>query len=77
MMMAKTLTTRQFKRKSERLFLEANPSAVITGWLDKPRRFRGRNGGKHIVGHFHAVAEGYRPRVLLADWDDKFGLMVR
>lgn len=59
-----------FKARAERLFYETNPTAVITGWVREPEVFEGRAPGyRYMYGTFHAVAEGFHPRVMKVDLD--------
>lgn len=69
-------TVKEFKKHTECMFLEANPTAVITGWTKKPRWIKGF-GGYYLSGEFHAVAEGYQPKTVIADYDSDYGWSVR
>jgi hypothetical protein len=71
------MTATAFKSKAEKLFLDANPTATITGWVAAPRYVRYPTGVKGIIGKFHVVAEGHAPKVITADWDDVSGWMVK
>jgi hypothetical protein len=63
------MTRKQFKDRVTAAFYRANPTAVITGWLDA-RFVTYPTGHKGWVGKFAACAEGYRPKVMLASGDD-------
>lgn len=58
------MTKAQFKRKAEAAFLKANPTAVITGWIEA-RLVTFPTGAKEYVGKFHAVAIGHRAKVMI------------
>lgn len=70
------MNKRQFKAKAENAFLKANQGANIKiTWMDTcvvgyPK------GCKAYYGTFRAVADGYRPRVMVASGSDDY-VMVR
>lgn len=70
------MTKHQFKRKAEAAFLRRNPTAKITGWVGEPNFLKYPTGVKGWSGKFHAVAEGYKPKIMFADGDDTY-VMVR
>ncbi len=70
------MTPRKFQSNAERIFLKGNPTAVITSWVRKPQWVTYPTGLKGIWGTFHAVADGYKPRVLIADWDAASSLLM-
>jgi hypothetical protein len=69
------MTMKQFQSKVEAAFLKANPTATITGWLDA-RLVKYPTGVRGWAGKFHAIADGYKPRVMIAQGDDTY-IMVR
>ena len=71
------MTLQEFASKAEALFVRENPGAVLTGWVKRPKHINYRTGLRGVYGTFHAVAEGYKPRVMIADWDPISGMMVR
>jgi hypothetical protein len=71
------MTKTQFKTKAEALFHKANPGATITGWVYQPRMVKYPTGLKGMYGTFHATAEGYRAKIMIAEWDAKTGWGVR
>ena len=66
------MTKQEFRRKAEAAFLRVNPTAAITGWTDGPRFAKYPTGVRGFIGKFHAIADGYRPREVLADGDDSY-----
>jgi hypothetical protein len=71
------ITVKEFKKRSEKLFLKANPTATITGWTMRPKLVKFPTGVKGLLGEFHAVAVGHRPSIIQADYDEVYGLSVR
>ncbi len=69
------MTKTQFKAKAERAFLQANPTATITGWI-KAGLVTYPTGVREYAGQFQAVAEGYRFKVIIASGDDTY-IMTR
>jgi hypothetical protein len=69
------MTKAEFKRKAERAFQKANPTAIIVGWIDA-KQVTFPTGIREYVGHFDAVAPGHKRRVLLATGSDSY-VMVR
>jgi hypothetical protein len=71
------MTEKQFRIRAEHMFLRRHPSAVITGWITTPRRVVYPTGLRGLYGRFHAVADGYQPKVMIAEYDKETGFLVR
>lgn len=65
-----------FKKKIESMFAEGNPNATMK-WTKAPKWYTYPTGVKGISGDFKAEAPEYRTRVMLAEYDDKFGYSIR
>ena len=59
------MTKTEFQRKAERAFLNANPTAIVVGWIEA-RQVTFPTGVREFVGKFYAVAPGHRRRVMIA-----------
>jgi hypothetical protein len=70
------MTATQFKKKAEAAFLRQNPTATISGWVKQPRKVTYPTGVTEWSGSFHAVAAGYKPKIMIASGDDTY-VMVR
>jgi hypothetical protein len=70
------MTATQFKKKAEAAFFRQNPTATISGWVKQPRKATSPTGVTGWSGSFHAVAPGYKPKIMIATGDDTY-VMVR
>lgn len=66
-----------FKKHAEKLFLEANPTAVVQGWIKQPRMIKFPTGKWAQIGEFYAIAEGFKPSIVKADYDDELGWWIK
>lgn len=71
------MTIAEFVKASEAAFIKNNPTALVVGWVKRPKHITYPTGLRGIYGTFQAVADGYKPSIMLAAWDQTGGLMVR
>lgn len=78
-MYTSNMTVREFKRHAVRLLKHNNPDArrLKIAWVRKPKEVVYPTGIHGILGRISVNAPGYKPSLMIVDWDSASGWSIR